>query len=162
EGVRWYDEKNGKLDMVYASSEVDEYGHPRFGGISGTIASEITSKLGIESRAQITGYFPRAGQCREYDRRLTMTLADKVIDLLLREDYGQMPVLSKLVRYPELEEFNTKSIDMGDIGNRALPDEYYDINKFNFTPAYFDFIQHILGIPRFPEFNFNFPVVVYK
>jgi len=44
--------------VVYASSEQDEYGHPRFGGISGIIASEINQKLGIEARAQITGYYP--------------------------------------------------------------------------------------------------------
>ena len=28
EGARWYDEKSGKVDVVYASSEVDEFGHP--------------------------------------------------------------------------------------------------------------------------------------
>ena len=55
EGIRWYDEKTGKLGVVYASSEVDEYGHPRFGGVSGIVASEITSRLGLEARAQISG-----------------------------------------------------------------------------------------------------------
>ena len=33
EGTRWFDEKTGKVDVVYASSELDEYGHPRFGGV---------------------------------------------------------------------------------------------------------------------------------
>src|ERR1035438_4906641 len=51
EGVRWFDEKTGKVDVVYASSELDEYGHPRFGGISGIIASEITQKLGIDRKS---------------------------------------------------------------------------------------------------------------
>ena len=31
EGVRWYDKAKDKVDVVYASSELDEYGHPRFG-----------------------------------------------------------------------------------------------------------------------------------
>ncbi|MFA6922816.1 MAG: 6-phosphofructokinase [Bacteroidales bacterium] len=159
EGVRWYDENKGKVDMVYASSEVDEFGHALFGGISGVVASEISRKLGIEARAQITGYYARAGRCGCYDRRLTQALADKVTDLLLRNDYGQMPVLSKVVKYEELEEFNTKSIDMGDIGNRALPDEYYDVNKFNFTEVYFDFISNILGSQQLSLFNHNFPTV---
>jgi len=65
EGVRWYNEKSGKVDVVYASSEVDEYGHPRFGGISGIIASEIYNKLGIEARAQISGYYPPIGTLPE-------------------------------------------------------------------------------------------------
>jgi ATP-dependent phosphofructokinase / diphosphate-dependent phosphofructokinase len=160
EGVRWYDEKTGKVDVVYASSEVDEYGHPRFGGISGIIASEIYNKLGIEARAQISGYYPRSGHCRKYDRRLTATLADKVVDLLLREDYGQMPVLKKVVPYMELEEFNTTSIDMGTVGNKSLSEEYYNIGKFSFTDAYCDFLGNILEKPDLEDFRYDFPVVL--
>ncbi|MDE7357069.1 MAG: 6-phosphofructokinase, partial [Bacteroidales bacterium] len=128
EGVRWYDENTGKTDVVYASSETDEYGHARLGGISGVIAHEVSKRLGLDARAQISGYYARSGECREYDRRLTATLGDKVVDLLLREDYGQMPVLNKVACYNELEEFNTSSIDMGSIGNKPLSDSYYDSN----------------------------------
>lgn len=160
EGVRWYDAATDKVDVVYASSEVDEFGHHRFGGISGIVASEITNKLGIQARAESTGYFARSGECRLYDRRLTTTLADKVVDLLLREDYGQMPVLKKMARYQELEEFNTTSIDMGDICNHPLPDVYYDINKFKFSDAYTDFMSYILDKPHFLKFDYDFPVVI--
>lgn len=160
EGIRWYDEKTGKTDVVYASSEVDEYGHPRFGGVSGIVASEISNKLGIEARAQITGYFARSGHCRHYDRRLTATLADKVVDLLLREDYGQMPVMTRIVPFVELEEFNTGSIDMGTVGNKPLSDDYYDINTFRFTDAYTDFLTQILEKPDYDEFRYDFPVVI--
>lgn len=162
EGVRWYDDEKDKVDVVYASSEVDEYGHPRFGGISGIIASEITNKLGIEARAQISGYYARAGECRNYDRRLTQTLADKVVDLLLREDYGQMPVIKNIVDFQHLEEYNTSSIDMGEIGNCPLDPRYYDIEKFNFTPAYIHFLSHILGAHKFLNFDYDFPVVIPK
>ncbi|HOW25681.1 MAG TPA: 6-phosphofructokinase [Bacteroidales bacterium] len=160
EGVRWFDDKLGKVDVVYASSEVDEYGHPRFGGISGTIASEIYNKLHIDARAVITGYYPRSGNCSEYDRRLTMTLADKVVDLILREDYGQMPVMKKIVPYEHLEEFNTDSIDMGKVGNRSLPEEYYDVNRFQFTDAYVEFLGNILHRPQKLDFMYDFPVVL--
>lgn len=162
EGVKWYNDNTEKTDFVYASSEVDEYGHPRFGGISGVVASEIYIKLGIEARAQTTGYYARSGECRLYDRRLTTTLADKVVDLLLREEYGQMPVLNKIATYQELEEFNCSSVDMGSIGNRPLPEEYYNIDKFQFTDAYVDFLTHILGKPSFLQFNYDFPVVIPK
>jgi 6-phosphofructokinase 1 len=160
EGTRWFDEKTGKVDVVYASSEVDEYGHPRFGGISGIIASEISQKLKVEARAQITGYYPRSGECSEFDRRLTRALADKVVDLLLREDYGQMPVMKKMTPFIGLEEFNTSSIDMGDIGNMPLTDDYYNINKFSFTDTYSDFLSNILEKPHYREFEYDFPVVV--
>jgi len=160
EGIRWFDERTGKVDVVYASSEVDEYGHPRFGGVSGVVASEITAKLGIEARAQITGYYARSGHCRHYDRRLTSTLADKVVDLLLREDFGHMPVISKIVPHVGLEEFNTTSIDMGAVGNKPLSEEYYDISKFRFTDAWGDFLTKILDKPVFEDFKYDFPVVI--
>lgn len=159
EGIRWFNDKSGKSEMVYASSERDEYGHPRFGGVSGVIASEISARLGIEARAQATGYFSRSGECREYDRRLTSTLADKVADLLLREAYGQMPVMSSIVGYSELEEFNTSSIDMGCIGNKPLSAEYYNINEFNFTPAYEHFLGNVMEKMHLMEFDYDFPVV---
>ena len=160
EGIRWFNDNTGTVDVVYASSELDEYGHPRFGGVSGIVASEISKKLGIEARAQITGYYARSGHCRHYDRRLTATLADKVVDLLLREDYGQMPVMTKIVPLVELEEFNTTSIDMGAVGNKALSLDYYDTNSFTFTDAYRDFLTIILEKPEYSEFKYDFPVVI--
>lgn len=160
EGVRWWNDEKGSLDMVYASPDLDEYGHPRFGGISGVIASEISKKLGIEARGQISGYIPRSGKCYEYDRRLTSTLADKVVDLLLRQDYGKMPVMKDIVPYTELEEFHTDAIDMGNIGNFALPEGYYDPNEFYFTDQYIDYLTNIIGSPFRLEFNHEFPVVL--
>ena len=160
EGVRWFDDKSGKVDVVYASSEVDEYGHPRFGGISGVIASEISNKLGIEARAQITGYFARSGPCRMYDRRLTQTLADKVADLLIREEFGMMPVMKNLVPYVELEEFNATAIDMGKVGNKPLSKDYFDANTFSFTDAYRNFLELVMEKPKFKDFLYDFPVVI--
>ncbi len=160
EGVRWWNQEKETLEMVYASPDLDEYGHPRFGGVSGVIASDISKKLGIEARGQISGYIPRSGKCYEYDRRLTSTLADKVVDLLLRGDYGKMPVMKNIVAYPELEEFHTDAIDMGNIGNFSLPEAYYNPNKFYFTDQYIDFLTHIIGAPYRMEFNHEFPIVI--
>ncbi len=160
EGVRWWNDEKQALDMVYASSELDEYGHPRFGGVSGVIASEINKKLGIEARGQISGYMPRSGRCYEYDRRLTSTLADKVVDLLLRQDYGKMPVMKDIVPYNELEEFHTDAIEMGNIGNFPLPANYYDANEMNFNAQYTDFLTNIIGEPYRMTFDHNFPIVI--
>ena len=160
EGVRWWNEEKQTLDMVYASPDLDEYGHPRFGGISGVIASEISKRTGIEARGQISGYIPRAGKCSEYDRRLTSTLADKVVDLLLRADYGKMPVMKNIVPYSELEEYHTSAIEMGNIGNFPLPQDYYNANEFYFTNQYIDFLSNILGAPYRMEFDYEFPLVI--
>lgn len=159
EGTRWYDEKTGKCEVVYASTEQDEYGHARLGGISGLISSEISHRLGLDARSQITGYYPRSGMCSHYDRRMVTALADKVTDLLLREEYGFMPVLNHVCNYEELEEFSTSVVDMGAIGNKPLPSEYYDEKTFCFTPAYIDFLSHIIGEPCFEDFPTDFPKV---
>jgi len=65
-----------------------------------------------------------------------------------------------MVSYPELEEFNTGCIDMGNVGNKPLPEEYYDVDEFRFTDAYYDFMHHILGDRTFIDFKYNFPVVI--
>ncbi len=159
EGTRWYNDKTDEVDVVYASSEVDEYGHPRFGGISGVIASEISRATGIDARAQNLGYLVRSGDCRNYDRRLVSVLADKVVDLILREDYGRMPVLSKLSTYQELEVYNTDTLDMGNIGNKPLPDIYYLPDEFQFSEQYVDFLSYFIDKPKQIRFDHNFPKV---
>lgn len=161
EGVRWWNDEKGELEMVYDSPDIDEYGHPRFGGVSGVIASEIGKRMrGVDSRGQMSGYIPRAGKCYEYDRRLTSTLADKVVDLLLREDYGKMPVMKDIVPYEELEEYHADAIEMGNVGNFSLPELYYDANHFCFTDQYVDFLTNIIGKPYRMEFNNKFPTVL--
>ena len=162
EGVRWWDDATKELNMVYASSETDEYGHKRFGGVSGVIASEINNRLGISARSQVSGYYPRSGYCCEYDRQLSSALADKVLDLLLRQEYGRMPTINKISPIEQLEEFNTTSIDMGSIGNQPLQSIYFDENKFVFTDAYIDFLSNILGSPYLPTFGCTFEKVDYK
>ena len=156
EGVRWWDEESKQLSMVYASSETDEYGHKRFGGVSGVIASEISNRLNIPARSQISGYYPRSGFCCEYDRQLTSALADKVLDLLIRQDYGKMPVMQKISPAEQLEEYNTTSIDMGSIGNQPLQSIYFDDNKYEFTDAYIDFLSNIMDKPYLPVFGYDF------
>lgn len=160
EGVRWHNEKTGKTDVVYASKELDEYGHALLGGISGIIAHEITSKLKLQARSQVTGYYPRGGRCFEYDCRLTHALADKVVDLILRGDYGKMPVMKSICPNEEVEEYNCDAIDMSEIGNLSLPIEYFDEKLFTFTDSYNDFLSKIIGKPNYPKFEYDFPKII--
>jgi hypothetical protein len=83
-----------------------------------------------------------------------------VVDLLLREDYGKMPVMRDLVPYCEVEEFHTDAIEMGKIGNFPLPQKYYNPNEFQFSDQYVDFLTNIIGEPYRMEFNHQFPVVI--
>lgn len=160
EGVRWYNDNTGKTEVIYASKELDEYGHALLGGVSGKIASEITSKLKLQARSQVTGYYPRGGRCSDYDRRLASALADKVVDLILREDYGNMPIMNSICNFEEVEEYNCGAIDMKCIGNLPLPLEYFDDNTFTFTDSYNDFLSKIIGKPKYQKFEYDFPKII--
>jgi len=49
---------------------------------------------------------------------------------------------------------------MGVVGNKSLPEEYYDLNTFSFTETYSDFLGMILEKPDLEEFRYDFPVVI--
>jgi len=69
-------------------------------------------------------------------------------------------VMKNLVPYVELEEFNTTAIDMGKVGNKPLPDDYFDANTFSFTDAYRNFLEIVMEKPEFEDFLYDFPVVI--
>ena len=91
---------------------------------------------------------------------MTQTLADKVADLLIREEFGMMPVMKTLVPFVELEEFNTSAIDMGKVGNKPLSEDYFDAGAFSFTGAYWNFLERVMEKPEFDDFLYEFPIVV--
>ena len=160
EGVRWFDEKTGKVGVIYSSSEVDEYGHSRLEGSAGSSHPEI--QLGIEARAQISrgtllmlrtlpeihalppSELPLATCCR----------------LLIREDYGQMPVLKKIVPFMAMEEFNTtfglirEPLEIKPSGIQR----WYNIENLTFYMLrYKYFLRNILEQPNIEDFNNHFP-----
>lgn len=162
EGTKWYNDKTGKPEQEFSGKNCDEYGCPSYGGISKVIASEIEQKTGIQARAQSTGYYARSGDCRKYDKRLCGLLADKMTDLLLREDFGNMIVLNKLSTYQEIEEYNTGTVSLNQISLKAVPDYYYDAENFHFNERYWDFISYFVERPKGIYFNYNFPKVQPK
>lgn len=162
EGTMWYNEKSNKSEQELASKTANEYGSRMYGGISKIIADEIEQKTGIQARAQSIGYFARSGECRKYDKRLCTLLADKMIDLLLREEYGKMIVLAKLSTYQEMEEYNTGTIDLNDIEMKTVPSYYYDVENFHFNERYLDYTSYFVESPKGIYFNYNFPKVQPK
>lgn len=162
EGTKWYDDKTGKLEVVKCCKTHDEFENPMYGGVSQIIASEIEKKTGIQARSQSIGYFARSGDCRKYDKRLCGLFADKMTDLLLREDFGKIIVLNKLSTYQEIEEYNTGTVNLTDLDVQTVPEYYYDYDNFHFNERYFDFISYFVDRPKGIFFNYNFPKVIPK
>ena len=72
----------GTLEV--ASAEVDQFGHPRLGGIANVIAPEIEQRTGFETRVTVLGHVQRGGTPTAFDRvlatRFGVAAADAVHD----------------------------------------------------------------------------------
>jgi 6-phosphofructokinase 1 len=56
--------------MATQDAEVDEFGHPRLGGIASRLAPEIESRTGFETRVVVLGHLLRGGTPTAFDRVL--------------------------------------------------------------------------------------------
>jgi 6-phosphofructokinase 1 len=71
--------KEGTMEVVRESS-VDEFGHPRLGGIGYALEREIEERTGYETRATVLGHVQRGGTPTAFDRVLATRLGLAAID----------------------------------------------------------------------------------
>jgi ATP-dependent phosphofructokinase / diphosphate-dependent phosphofructokinase len=88
--------------MTLQSREVDEFGHPRLGGIANVLAEEIEKRTGFETRVTILGHIQRGGTPTAYDRVLATRFGVAAIDAVHDRAFGQMVALQagEIVRVP--------------------------------------------------------------
>ena len=88
--------------LVYASGELDAFGHARLGGIGNLLAVEIEKRTGFETRATILGHIQRGGTPTAFDRVLATRFGVAAIDCVHDGDFGQMVALQAgtIVRVP--------------------------------------------------------------
>lgn len=72
----------GNLSQETASQKVDEFGHPRLGGISSLLAEEISKRTGIEAREVVLGHLLRGGPPSAFDRVYATRLGVAAVDLI--------------------------------------------------------------------------------
>jgi 6-phosphofructokinase 1 len=83
--------KTGTMEII--SNEVDQFGHVRLGGIGTTIAQEIESRTGFETRVTIIGHVQRGGTPTAWDRVLATRFGIAAIDAVHDGAFGQMVAL---------------------------------------------------------------------
>jgi len=76
--------------LIVESKEIDEFGHPRLGGISRVLEKLIQGNTGFEARSVILGHLQRGGSPTAFDRILAMRLANKAVELIKERGFGQM------------------------------------------------------------------------
>lgn len=73
--------------------KTDEFGHVRLGGIGNTLAAEIESRTGFETRAVVLGHTQRGGSPTAFDRMLATRYGIGAIDLVHAGKFGHMVAL---------------------------------------------------------------------
>ncbi|HWE56164.1 MAG TPA: ATP-dependent 6-phosphofructokinase [Acidimicrobiales bacterium] len=103
--------------LTLASRDVDEFGHPRLGGIANVLAHEIEQRTGYETRVTILGHIQRGGTPTAYDRVLATRFGVAAADAVQDGAFGQMVALQadRIVRVPltdAVQELKTVDHDM--------------------------------------------------
>jgi ATP-dependent phosphofructokinase / diphosphate-dependent phosphofructokinase len=83
--------KEGTLTV--AAGEMDEFGHPRLGGIGQVLEREIEARTGYETRATVLGHIQRRGTPTAFDRVLATRLGLAAIDAAHEGRWGMMTAL---------------------------------------------------------------------
>src|SRR5690242_17996463 len=83
----------GGTAMTLQIGELDEFGHPRLGGIGQRLEHEIESRTGYESRATVLGHVQRGGTPSPFDRVLATRFGLAAIDAVHRGEWGTMVAL---------------------------------------------------------------------
>ncbi|UCE57992.1 MAG: 6-phosphofructokinase [Candidatus Bathyarchaeota archaeon] len=82
----------GCNEIVY-SPGVDEFGHPRLGGVGYYLGKEIEKCIDIETRVVVLGHLQRGGSPTAFDRILATRFGVAAIDLVHKGGFGQMVAL---------------------------------------------------------------------
>jgi ATP-dependent phosphofructokinase / diphosphate-dependent phosphofructokinase len=79
--------------MTITQGELDEFGHPRLGGIGQRLEREIEQRTGFETRATVLGHVQRGGTPTAFDRVLATRLGLAAIDAVHSGHWGHMTAL---------------------------------------------------------------------
>ena len=92
-------------DIATITSELDAFGHVRFGGIGQRLAGAIEERTGFETRAIVLGHIQRGGTPTAFDRVLATRFGIAAIDAVHDGASGTMVALrcGSIVRVPLAE-----------------------------------------------------------
>jgi ATP-dependent phosphofructokinase / diphosphate-dependent phosphofructokinase len=83
--------KEGTMSLT--AGELDEFGHPRLGGIGHRLEQEIEKRTGYETRATVLGHVQRGGTPTPFDRVLATRFGLTAIDAAHDGAWGMMTAL---------------------------------------------------------------------
>lgn len=106
--------RSGEQRTVRASSETDQYGYPRLGGVGQALAKELEQATGYETRVTTLGHVQRGGTPIAFDRLLATRYGIEAAELVMRREFGRMAALkgTELTSVPLEEVTGVKTVDL--------------------------------------------------
>jgi 6-phosphofructokinase 1 len=105
----------GESRVVRASSETDQYGYPRLGGIGQALAAELEERTGYETRVTTLGHVQRGGTPTARDRVLATRYGIQAAEMVEAGAFGRMAALraTRMESIPLSEVEGVKTVDLG-------------------------------------------------
>ena len=102
-----------KHGQVTTTQELDQFGHPKLGGIGHLLAGEIEKATHLETRDVVLGHILRGGPPLAFDRVLATRLGVAAMDLAARGGFDRMVALkgNAIVDVPIEEAVKPKVLD---------------------------------------------------
>src|SRR5262249_9756178 len=85
--------KEGTMEIL--TGGVDEFGHPRLGGIGHQLEQEIERRTGYETRATVLGHVQRGGTPTPFERGLATRFGLPAVDAAHDGPWGRMTALHR-------------------------------------------------------------------
>ncbi len=107
-------------EFMTQNAERDEFGHVRLGGIAETLAKEIESRTGIETRHVVLGHLQRGGTPTAFDRILSTRYGLRAAEAVKNGEWGQMVALRG-------NDIVTVSLDEATAETKTVPEDFYKV-----------------------------------
>jgi len=104
-----------KHGQVTSARDLDEFGHPKLGGIGHLLAGEIEKATHLETRDVVLGHILRGGPPLAFDRVLATRLGVAAMDLVAKRGFDRMVALrgNAIVDVGIAEALKPKALDSG-------------------------------------------------
>ncbi len=135
----------GERICSYEKMPTDQYGVKRREFICIDLKTEIQKQLGIETAAVVPGHYLSAGLPIEIDKKFSMLLGQKAVELLAEAKIGYMSSLKRPdVKRREIRVTETP-LALVVKKYRKLDDTYFDFEKLQVKQKFLDYMEPILG-----------------
>lgn len=88
EGAKIFEGKKKSGKLITRSSDKDDFGNIKLGGIGNTLGAKLEEKVGFDTRVTSLGYIQRGGSPTPHDRLLATRMGIFAVEQVLAKNFG--------------------------------------------------------------------------